>query len=178
VIVKPSMGLTQASTPADRGPPAGPASKHAAVHLGVWNAEGGVARAIADRLNTVRVRRTRTATRFNRLSVKGLAPTFQNLAFCRFPFLCGDASLVGWARKAYLWTKHTARCLCGRAKGCLIAIVKSQPQQSTDTSSRRPLTRLLLFPGLGRAHARGVEVALDPVELHGFSDRHDKKGAR
>jgi hypothetical protein len=70
VIVKPSLGLTQTSTPADRCPSAGPASKHAAAHLGVWNAEEVVARAIADRVNAVRASRTRAAARFNRLIVK------------------------------------------------------------------------------------------------------------
>lgn len=151
-----------------------------AVHLGVWNAEPGVARAIADTVNTVTVIRIRAATRFNGPSVGGSAPVFSKRRFSVvFPSLCGDASLVGRARKAYLWMRNTARSLCGHPKGCLIPIVQPQPQQSAETFSRGRFTRSLLFPARPGARARGVGVAFDPVEFHGFSDRYDdKKGGR
>lgn len=59
-----------------------------------------------------------------------------------------------------------------------MAIVKSQPQQSTATFGRL-LTRSLLFSDLVGAHACGVEIAVDPGELDAISDRSgDEKGAR
>ena len=178
LIVNPSLGLTQASTPAVRGPLAGPASKHAAAHLGVWKAEGGAARPIADRVNGIRVSRTRTATRFNRLSVEGSALTFQGsaLTFQTLPSVvfCGEREPCRRGAKGVPWTKHTARSLCGRPRNVLMAIVTSQPQQSTETSVRRPIARSLLSGSRPR-DAGGVVIPVDPVELDAFSGRSDDK---
>jgi hypothetical protein len=55
-----------------------------------------------------------------------------------------------------------------------MAIVKSQPQQSTATFGRL-LTRSLLFSDLVGAHACGVEIAVDPRELETVSDCSDDK---
>ena len=117
LIVNPSLGLTQASTPAVRGPLAGPASKHAAAHLGVWKAEGGAARPIADRVNGIRVSRTRTATRFNRLSVEGSALTFQGsaLTFQTLPsvvfLLWRTRALSAWRERRTLDEAHCEKSL-------------------------------------------------------------------
>jgi hypothetical protein len=180
LIVNPSLGLTQASTPAVRGPLAGPASKHAAAHLGVWKAEGGAARPIADRVNGIRVSRTRTATRFNRLSVEGSALIFQgisayfsNLAFCRVPS-AENASLVGVARKAYLG-RSTLREVSAAARGMFLW---PSSHRSRNSPPRLPCvgrSRGRCFPDLGRGHAGGVVIAVDPVELDAFSGRSDDK---
>jgi hypothetical protein len=70
LIVKPSLGLTQTSTPDDGGFPAGPASKHAAAHFGVWNADGGTASATAATPGAVSVSRASAASRLNCPSVE------------------------------------------------------------------------------------------------------------
>jgi hypothetical protein len=71
LIVKPSLGLTQTSTPDDGSFPAGPASKHAAAHFGVWNADGDPASATTATPGAVSVSRTSAASRLNCPSVEG-----------------------------------------------------------------------------------------------------------
>jgi hypothetical protein len=177
VIVKPSLGLTQASTPPDRCPSAGPASKHAAAHLGVWNAEEGVARAIADRVNAVRASRTRGAARFNRLIVNGVSACFSKPRFLPFVLSLRKREPCRLGAKVRLDEAHYETSLRSRE-----GMRYGHRQIAAGTVHRRLgrlLTRSLLFSDLVGAHACGVEIAVHPVELDAFSDRSgDEKGAR
>jgi hypothetical protein len=113
-MVRPSLGLTQMSTPAAAGFPTGPASKHAAAHCGVWNADCGAASAAAGRTEAITVSRTGAATRLNRPSVEGQ--------------LGDNPRGLPSARERRTFKQGHREQFLRRGTRCLMAIVKLQPQ--------------------------------------------------